>query len=127
LLIAKSVRELDCFSIWAGPPFTNSKPTSKLERIPCTSTKFSEDGSKLLVTKPNCVVSIYDCKFLAEIKSLASALLPCGTYLQTFLKLTSPQEKNVIIWDVGNGQCISFAEEHVKDYLVISSIYELFS
>ncbi|KAJ4790486.1 Eukaryotic translation initiation factor eIF2A family protein [Rhynchospora pubera] len=103
------VREPDCFSIWAGPPFPNSKPTSKLEKTPCTSTKFSEDGSKLLVTKPNGVVSIYNCKSLTEIRSfevpnlLASTLSPCGTYLQTFQKSSSPQEKNVMVWNVESG------------------------
>ncbi|KAK4789969.1 hypothetical protein SAY86_017273 [Trapa natans] len=110
--LAILVRELDGFSLWNGPPFTNSKPSLKLERTPCTSARFSEDGSKLMVTKSESVIGIYDCSNYKEIRSfdvprvLASTLSPCGTYLQTFQKATTPQEKNVVLWRVETGDSV---------------------
>ncbi|KAJ3675395.1 hypothetical protein LUZ60_004437 [Juncus effusus] len=103
------VREPDFFSIWAGPPFPASNPSSKLDKIPCSATKFSQDGSKLLVSSKSGI-SIYDCKTLSEIRKfeipalLAAVFSPCGTYLQTFQKSASPQEKNVALWSVASGE-----------------------
>ncbi|KAK8498838.1 hypothetical protein V6N12_053059 [Hibiscus sabdariffa] len=103
------VREPDGYSIWNGPPFNNNdQPGIKLEKVPCTSAKFSEDGSRLMVMKADCAISICDSSTLKEIRSfqtphIASALSPCGTYLQTFHKSTTAQEKNVILWSVETG------------------------
>ncbi|XP_073013198.1 uncharacterized protein [Typha latifolia] len=100
------VREPEGFSIWRGPPFNNDQPDLKLERVPCTVAKFSEDGSRILVIKSTSVITIYDSSSFAEIKSfeipsvLSAVLSPRGTYLQTFQKSSTPQEKNVTIWDV---------------------------
>uniref|UniRef100_A0A9I9DFS5 Eukaryotic translation initiation factor 2A n=1 Tax=Cucumis melo TaxID=3656 RepID=A0A9I9DFS5_CUCME len=106
------VRGSDGFSIWNGPPFVDNQPTTKkLDKVACTSTKFSEDGSKLLVTKSE-TLSIYECRGFGEIKSfevpnlLAAALSPCGTYLQTFQKSSTPQEKNVVLWKVDTGDLV---------------------
>ncbi|KAL4310948.1 hypothetical protein GQ457_01G035020 [Hibiscus cannabinus] len=103
------VREPDGYSIWNGPPFNNNdQPEIKLEKVPCSSAKFSEDGSRLMVMKADCAISICDSSTLKEIRSfqtphIASALSPCGTYLQTFHKSTTAQEKNVILWSVETG------------------------
>ncbi|XP_024970949.1 eukaryotic translation initiation factor 2A [Cynara cardunculus var. scolymus] len=106
------VREPGGLAIWNGPPFTNNQPSIKLDRVPCTSAKFSEDGSKLMVIKSESTISIYDCKSSKEIRSfessniLAAALSPCGTYLQTFQKVSSPQEKNVTVWKTETGESV---------------------
>ncbi|GFS45950.1 eukaryotic translation initiation factor eIF2A family protein [Actinidia rufa] len=42
------VRGPEGFTLWTGPPYSNGQPSIKLERIPCTNAKFSEDGSKLM-------------------------------------------------------------------------------
>lgn len=104
-----SVREPEGFSVWNGPPFSNNQPNVKLEKVPCTSATFSSDGSTLMVIKSDCVISIYECSNLKEIRSFqvpavaAAALSPCGTYLQTFQKSSSPQEKNVVLWKIETG------------------------
>ncbi|KAI7747631.1 hypothetical protein M8C21_011330 [Ambrosia artemisiifolia] len=106
------VREPGGFAIWNGPPFSNNQPSIKLDKVPCTSAKFSEDGSKLMVIKSESAISIYDCKTLNEIRCfespnvLAAALSPCGTYLQTFQKASSPQEKNVTLWKTETGESV---------------------
>ncbi|KAJ0693550.1 putative transcription factor WD40-like family [Helianthus annuus] len=106
------VREPGGFVIWNGPPFTNNQPSIKLDKVPCTSAKFSDDGSKLMVIKSESTISIYDCKTLKETRSfespniLAAALSPCGTYLQTFQKASSPQEKNVTLWKTETGESV---------------------
>lgn len=103
------VREPEGFSVWNGPPFSNNQPNVKLEKVPCTSATFSSDGSTLMVIKSDCVISIYECSNLKEIRSFqvpavaAAALSPCGTYLQTFQKSSSPQEKNVVLWKIETG------------------------
>ncbi|XWS35331.1 hypothetical protein CRYUN_Cryun21dG0116800 [Craigia yunnanensis] len=104
------VREPEGYSIWNGPPFNNNnQPGIKLEKVPCISAKFSEDGSRLTVTKTDSAISIYDSCNLKEIRCFqipnvaASALSPCGTYLQTFQKSTTPQEKNVVLWNIETG------------------------
>ncbi|XP_008222503.1 PREDICTED: eukaryotic translation initiation factor 2A [Prunus mume] len=103
------VRGPEGFSLWNGPPFSNGQPGIKLENISCTSTKFSEDGSRLMVMKSDSVISIYDCSSYREIRSFqipnvaAAALSPRGTYLQTFQKSSTPQEKNVILWNTETG------------------------
>lgn len=102
-------REPEGFSIWTGPPFSNGQPHVKLEKIPCSSASFSENGSRLMVMKSNSAVSIYDCRSSIEIRSfeipsvLAAALSPCGTYLQTFKKSSTPQEKNLILLEIVTG------------------------
>ncbi|XP_022761533.1 eukaryotic translation initiation factor 2A-like [Durio zibethinus] len=104
------VREPAGYSIWNGPPFNNNnQPGIKLEKVPCTSAKFSEDGSRLVVTKADAAISVYDSSTLKEIRCFqipnvaASALSPRGTYLQTFQKSTTPQEKNVVLWNIETG------------------------
>jgi translation initiation factor 2A len=103
------VREAEGFTVWNGPPFTNGQPTLKLERVSCSNTKFSVDGSKLMAMKSDGVISIYDATSLTEVRSFtianvtAAELSPCGTYLQTFQKPTTPQEKNVSIWNTETG------------------------
>ncbi|GAV82619.1 eIF2A domain-containing protein [Cephalotus follicularis] len=104
------VREPEGFSVWNGPPFSNGQPSVKLDRVPCTSVKFSDDGSRLMVIKPDSVISIYDCSNFEEKRSFqipnvaAAALSPCGTYLQTFQKSSTPQEKNVVLWKTETGE-----------------------
>ncbi|KAF3451038.1 hypothetical protein FNV43_RR07127 [Rhamnella rubrinervis] len=103
------VRGPEGFSIWNGPPFSNGQPGMKLETSPCTSTKFSEDGSRLMVLKSDSVISVFDCISYREIRSFqvpnftAATLSPRGTYLQTFQKSSTPQEKNVVLWKIETG------------------------
>lgn len=98
------VRDTEGFTIWAGPPFSNGEPRVKLDKVRCSSTKFSQDGSKLMVIGSDSLISIYDSKSLVEIRSLqvpnllAASISPCGTYVQTFQKSTSPHDKNVVLW-----------------------------
>ncbi|KAF3683658.1 hypothetical protein FXO37_01726 [Capsicum annuum] len=106
------VRGPEGLFIWNGPPFPGDEPGVKLDRVPCTSAKFSDDGSKLTVTKTDSVIRVFDCKTLREIRSfdvpneLATVISPCGTYLQTFQKCLSPQHKNVVLWKIENGESI---------------------
>ncbi|THG07617.1 hypothetical protein TEA_010332 [Camellia sinensis var. sinensis] len=106
------VRGPEGFTLWTGPPYNNGQPSIKIERVPCTSAKFSEDGSKLMVIKSDSIISIHDCKSSKEIRSfevpniLAATLSPRGTYLQTFQKVSSPQEKNVILWKTETGDSV---------------------
>lgn len=106
------VREPDGFVIWNGPPFANGQPSVKLDKVQCSSGRFSEDGSKLMVMKSESQISIYDCKCWKEIRSfnvpnvLAATISPCGTYLQTFQKSTSPQDKNVVLWRIATGDSV---------------------
>ncbi|KAM7521284.1 hypothetical protein LguiB_020246 [Lonicera macranthoides] len=106
------VREPGGLALWTGPPFTNSQPSIKIDRLPCTNAKFSDDGSILMVIKSDSVISIYDCKSFKEIKTfeipnvLATSLSPCGTYLQTFQKPLFPQEKNVTLWKIETGASV---------------------
>ncbi|KAG4156659.1 hypothetical protein ERO13_D02G010200v2 [Gossypium hirsutum] len=104
------VREPDGYSIWNGPPFkNNNQPGIKLEKVPCNNAKYSEDGSRIMVTKMDSAIGIYDSNTLKEIRCfqipnvVASALSPCGAYLQTFQKSTTPQEKNVVLWSIETG------------------------
>lgn len=84
----------------------------KLATTPCTTAKFSDDGSKLLVLKSESLISVYDSNTLKEIgcfqvpKFLAATLSPRGTYLQTFQKSSTPQEKNVVLWNVVSGETV---------------------
>lgn len=106
------VREPDGFFIWEGPPFANKQPNVKLAKVVCSSAKFCEDGSKLMAMKSDSQITIYDCKSWREIRSfqvpnvLASSMSPCGTYLQTFQKLVSPQEQNVVLWNTETGNSV---------------------
>ncbi|XP_019083329.1 PREDICTED: eukaryotic translation initiation factor 2A-like [Camelina sativa] len=103
------VREAEGFCVWNGPPFSNGQPTLKLERVSCSNTKFSVDGSKLMAIKSDGIISIYNSSSLTELRSFtianvtAAELSPCGTYLQTFQKPTTPQEKNVSVWNIETG------------------------
>lgn len=114
-----TVRGPEGFSLWNGPPFSNGQPGVKLENVSCTSTKFSEDGSTLMVIKSDSVISIYDCTSCREIRSfqipnvLAAALSPRGTYLQTFQKFSTPQDKNVTLWRTDTGD--SIYHQHQKN------------
>uniref|UniRef100_A0A1D1ZB63 Eukaryotic translation initiation factor 2A n=1 Tax=Anthurium amnicola TaxID=1678845 RepID=A0A1D1ZB63_9ARAE len=104
------VREPEGFSIWDGPPFTNGQPHIQLQRVSCSSAEFSQDGCRLMVIKSNSSISIYDCAKFTEIRSfeipsiLAASFSPRGTYLQTFQKSSTPQEKNVRLWKLESGQ-----------------------
>jgi len=106
------VRDQEGFSIWTGPPFDNGQLNAKIGKVPCTSAVFSEDGSMLMVIKPDCIISIFDSKSYKEIKSIqvsnlvAASLSPRGTYLLTFQKPSSPQEKNVNLWKVETGTSV---------------------
>nr|AKM76417.1 eukaryotic translation initiation factor eIF2A family protein [Pelargonium incrassatum] len=103
------VRGPEGFSLWDGPPFSNGQPSIKVETVACSNAKFSDNGSRLMVTKSGSTVSIYDCGTTKEIRSfevpniLAAALSPRGTYLQTFQKASTPQEKNVVLWSIETG------------------------
>ncbi|XP_021751808.1 eukaryotic translation initiation factor 2A-like [Chenopodium quinoa] len=115
------VRDLEGFSIWTGPPFDNGQPKIKIPKVPCSSATFSEDGSRLMVIKPDGVISIFDCKTYKEIRSIqvpnfaAANISPRGTYLQTFQKQASPQEKNVTSWSVENGSCVhNFSQKNMS-------------
>lgn len=61
------------------------------------------------MTKTDSAIGIYDSNTLKEIRCfqipnvVASALSPCGAYLQTFQKSTTPQEKNVVLWSIETG------------------------
>ncbi|ERN17471.1 eukaryotic translation initiation factor 2A isoform X1 [Amborella trichopoda] len=106
------VREPQGFSLWTGPPFSNGEPRVNLQ-VPCSSSKFSEDGSRLLAIKDNSsVVSIYESQNGREIASfqvpglLAASLSPRGTYLQTFQKALPSQEKNLILWEIDNSTTV---------------------
>ncbi|KAL6548774.1 hypothetical protein OROGR_008540 [Orobanche gracilis] len=106
------LRNPEGFSIWNAPPFSNGEPRVKLDKIPCTTTKFSEDGSKLMAIQSNSLISIYDSKNLVEVRSLvvpnvlAASISPCGTYVQTFQKPMSPQDKNVVLWKTDSGESV---------------------
>ncbi|KAL5997996.1 hypothetical protein ACLOJK_008930 [Asimina triloba] len=110
--IASHIRESEGFSLCPGPPFINGQLSIKHERVSCTSVKFSENGSRLMVMKSDSTISICDCQTSAEIRSfelpavLAATLSPCGTYLQTFQKPTTPQEKNLVLWEAQTGTAV---------------------
>lgn len=115
------VRDQEGFSIWNGPPFENGQPNTKIPKVPCTSATFTEDGSRLMVIKPDGIISIFDCKTYKEIRSIqvpnfaAANLSPRGTYLQTFQKQTSPQEKNVYLWSVETGASVyNFSQKNMS-------------
>uniref|UniRef100_A0A7N0UN35 Eukaryotic translation initiation factor 2A n=1 Tax=Kalanchoe fedtschenkoi TaxID=63787 RepID=A0A7N0UN35_KALFE len=95
------------FSIWGGPPFSNAQqPTINLDAVPCSTAVFSEDGARLMVIQSDSRIALYDCATNKEIKVIqvpnlvAAALSPAGNYLQTFQKPTTPQEKNVTLWNI---------------------------
>lgn len=106
------VRDQEGFSIVNGPPFDNGEPKTKLPKFACNSAIFSEDGSRLMVVKPDGNISIYDCKTYEEIRSIqapdliAANISPRGTYLQTFQKPSGPQDKNVNLWSVETGDSV---------------------
>lgn len=106
------VRGPEDFSLWTGPPFANDQPSVKLEKVNCINAKFSDDGSNLMVTKSNSLISVYDCSTAKEIRVfevpnvVAAALSPKGTYLQTFQKPSGPQEKNVTLWSIETGAAV---------------------
>ncbi|RLM78151.1 eukaryotic translation initiation factor 2A [Panicum miliaceum] len=102
------VREPDGFSVWSGPPYPpgTTSPPQRLPKTACSATSFSADGARLLATVASASATVYDCRTLAVVKCfelpglLAAALSPTGAYLQTFQKSSSPQEKNVTVWQV---------------------------
>ncbi|KAL2920843.1 Eukaryotic translation initiation factor 2A [Bienertia sinuspersici] len=106
------VREQEGFSIVTGPPFDNGEPKAKTPKVACNSTTFSEDGCRLMVIKPDGIISIFDCKTYKEIRSVqvpslvAANISPCGTYLQTYQRQSAPQEKNVNLWNVDTGDSV---------------------
>ncbi|RLN07204.1 eukaryotic translation initiation factor 2A [Panicum miliaceum] len=102
------VREPDGFTVWSGPPYPpgTTSPPQRLAKTACSATSFSADGARLLATVASASATVYDCRTLAVVKCfelpglLAAALSPTGAYLQTFQKSSSPQEKNVTVWQV---------------------------
>ncbi|KAG5062566.1 hypothetical protein JHK85_003749 [Glycine max] len=65
---------------------------STIQKVKCINAKFSDDGSKLMATKLNLLISVYDCRTAKEIWAfevpiaIVVALSPNGTYFQTFKK-----------------------------------------
>ncbi|XP_057547209.1 uncharacterized protein LOC130825802 [Amaranthus tricolor] len=115
------VRDQEGSCIWTVPPFNNGEPNTRMPKVPCSSAMFSEDGSRLMVVKPDGIISIFECNTYKEIRfiqvpSLAAAnLSPRGTYLQTFQKQSAPQEKNVNIWSVETGASVySFSQKNIS-------------
>ncbi|KAK7400857.1 hypothetical protein VNO78_12165 [Psophocarpus tetragonolobus] len=106
------VRTPEEFSLWTGPPSAGGQPSVKLDKVKCVNAKFSDDGSKLMVTKSNSVISVYDCSSAKEIRAfevpnvVAAILSPSGTYLQTFQKPSAPQAKNVTLWKIETGVAV---------------------
>ena len=130
-VILSLVRDQEGSCIWTVPPFNNGEPNTRMPKVPCSSAMFSEDGSRLMVVKPDGIISIFECNTYKEIRfiqvpSLAAAnLSPCGTYLQTFQKQSAPQEKNVNIWSVETGASVySFSQKNIsKTTWYVYSIY----
>ncbi|KAG5032476.1 hypothetical protein JHK82_016057 [Glycine max] len=64
--------------------------------VKCINAKFSDNGSKLMVTKSNLLISVNDCRTAKEIWAfevpiaIDVALSPNGTYFQTFQKTLAP-------------------------------------
>ncbi|KAL8479290.1 hypothetical protein ACS0TY_026230 [Phlomoides rotata] len=106
------VRDSGGFTIWDGPPFSNGEPRAKLDKISCSTTKFSDDGSKLMVIGSDSRISIYNSRNLVEIRILqvpnvlAASISPCGNYVQTFQKFSSPQDKNVVLWKIETSESV---------------------
>ena len=65
-----------------------------------------------MVMKTNSVISIYGCQSTKEIRSFevrnvaAAILSPRGTFLQTFQKSSTPQEKNLTLWKTETGESV---------------------
>lgn len=117
------------FSVWGGPPFdNNAQPTVKLENVPCSSAVFSENGARLMVMQSESKISIYDCgsnnvvKVIEVLNVVAAALSPRGTYLQTFQKSTTPQEKNVTLWKIESGVPVY---QHFQKNMTKTTWYEV--
>ncbi|RVW34256.1 Eukaryotic translation initiation factor 2A [Vitis vinifera] len=73
------VRAPEGFSLWCGPPFNNGQPAVKLEK------------------------QIQRDQIICSSQHVCSHHVPCGTYLQTFQRPSTPQEKNVILWKTETG------------------------
>lgn len=79
-------------------------------RIPCSASKFNEDGTRLAVTTPDAVI-LYDTDTGKEVMRIAAAgvsytaFSPLGTYLQTFQK-PQGQQKNLSLWDLKTGAVV---------------------
>lgn len=115
------VRDQDGFSICCGPPFDNGEPITKIPKVPCTSAIFNEDGSRLMVIKSDGIINIFDSKTYKEIRSfqvpsfVAATLSPRGTFLQTYQRQSSPQEKNVNLWSVETGASVyNFSQKNMS-------------
>lgn len=80
---------------------------ANMNRVSCSSAKFSDDGCRLAVVTPSTVV-IYDSdsgKVVLQIPAagvVSIAFSPRGTYLQTFQK-PQGQQKNLTLWDITTG------------------------
>ncbi|KAG0574792.1 hypothetical protein KC19_VG291800 [Ceratodon purpureus] len=101
-----TVRGPDGLSLLTGPPFSGESAAT-IEKIPCSASRFNQDGAKLAVTTPEAVV-IYDTDSGKELLRLpaagvaSTAFSPLGTYLQTFQKPQAHQ-KNLTLWDLKTG------------------------
>ncbi|KAF9591467.1 hypothetical protein IFM89_004165 [Coptis chinensis] len=77
-------REPDGFCLWTGLPFNNGQPSMKLEKVHCSNSKFSEDGSTLMVIKPDSTIGLYDCTTYSEIRSFAIPNALCSYFISTW-------------------------------------------
>lgn len=121
VVVFSLVRDQDGFSICSGPPFDNGEPITKIPKVPCTSAIFNEDGSRLMVIKSDGIINIFDSKTYKEIRSfqvpsfVAATLSPRGTFLQTYQRQSSPQEKNVNLWSVETGASVyNFSQKNMS-------------
>ncbi|KAI8026761.1 Protein disulfide isomerase-like 5-1 [Camellia lanceoleosa] len=81
------VRGPEGFTLWTGPPYNNGRPSIKNERVPCTSEKFSEDGSKLRIIKSNSIISIHDLQKLQR-----DQVNHFGPFVRFFYGLPAPTD-----------------------------------
>ncbi|OMO86326.1 hypothetical protein CCACVL1_09640 [Corchorus capsularis] len=112
------VQERDGFSIWTGPHGKKNNILGKENdsKVSCTNvefSKFSEDGSRLMVVTSNSIF-VYDSSTWKELRSfpinsLHSVLSPLGTYLQTFesSEAYTTEHGNVVLWEIETGKAVT--------------------
>ncbi|XVF37583.1 hypothetical protein REPUB_Repub20aG0021900 [Reevesia pubescens] len=120
------VREPEGYSIWNGPPFNdNNQPGVKLDKVPCTSAKFSEDGSRLVVTKTDSAITIYDSSTLKEIRCfripnvVASALSRMGLIFRPIRNRLHPRKR---MWFYGTPSIRFSSDEAIACRLATNEI-----
>ncbi|KAJ7525827.1 hypothetical protein O6H91_17G068800 [Diphasiastrum complanatum] len=103
------LRGPDGLSLLIGPPFVG-EPRTKVEKLPCSTIIFSDDGSRFAVSTTEKIV-IYDSNLVKDICSfavssaVAISFSPCGTYIQSFQKASGDQ-KNFTIWNINTGVAV---------------------